>query len=359
MTDTTRPGHAAEERVKAFMAEFEAQWRIAAPAFEKRGTDRQSDPFKLWGELMAQTKQNHFTDSSGVNFSQSFSQPAEHGAEAEELVRSEVQGGVAYVLTRCTPPPTSFNEYTLHAQDADWKISSIATHYGEPTQPFVDRATIEDHLLTCSADAPFTEMPREEALLDEARNFTEREVRRDDGAEPTRTQVSRIGTLVTSTGALSVRDFGYENDDARPLTRTVAPGAYPVERVLGFGRNAAVRVRFSEMPPVSWHPAADPRGGHVIGVDTGTVCIVDYVAYAAMTRREKVAAYERFTEASRPAAAEIPLGGADVGLAFDSGYGDGGYPVYWGVDAQGSVAQLVVDFMILADQDDDGVLTHL
>ena len=31
------------------------------------------------------------------------------------------------------------------------------------------------------------------------------------------------------------------------------------------------------------------------GVYTGTVCIVDYVGYAAMTRWEKVAAYERFT----------------------------------------------------------------
>lgn len=30
----------------------------------------------------------------------------------------------------------------------------------------------------------------------------------------------------------------------------------------------------------------------------------------------------------------------------------------FGVDADGAVAQLVIDFMVLVDQDDDGVLTH-
>lgn len=85
---------------------------------------------------------------------------------------------------------------------------------------------------------------------------------------------------------------------------------------------------------------------------------MDFVAYAAMTRRVKAAAFQRFSAAERPAAIEVPLGGADVGIAVDSGYGDGGYPVYWGVDAEGRVAQLVVGFMVLAAQDDTGALTR-
>jgi hypothetical protein len=34
----------------------------------------------------------------------------------------------------------------------------------------------------------------------------------------------------------------------------------------------------------------------------------------------------------------------------DSGWGDGGYPVYWGIDASGKPAVLLVDFRLLADE---------
>ncbi|MEK8225916.1 hypothetical protein NKG05_07390 [Oerskovia sp. M15] len=93
-----------------------------------------------------------------------------------------------------------------------------------------------------------------------------------------------------------------------------------------FGRNTAVRVRFSEETPVAWHPASIPGSGHVVGVDAGCVVIADYVGYSSMTRREKAAAFERFTVTAPPATLELSLGGVDVGLAADSGYGDGSYP---------------------------------
>lgn len=32
-----------------------------------------------------------------------------------------------------------------------------------------------------------------------------------------------------------------------------------------------------------------------------------------------------------------------------SGYGDGAYPCYWGIDATGSLTSLVVDFLVLAE----------
>ncbi|MFT4233052.1 MAG: DUF6357 family protein [Leucobacter sp.] len=358
MTDDSAASNPAEERVQQFMAEFDAQWRIAAPVFEERDPDNPRAAFDLWGELMAQTTLNHFTESPATNLAQSFSSPAEYGPDAERFVRSEILGDTAYVLTRTTSPLERFHEYTLRAQGADWRIAAIADHSGDPVQPFVDRATVEERVSRCASDPPFAEMPVEQAQLDEARNFAEREVRRGSGGEVDRARVSRIGTLVTGTGVLSVVDFGYDNDDARPLARTVEPGAYPVDRVTAFDRNAAVRVRFSEEEPVSWHPASLPGSGHVIGVDAGCVCIVDYVAYAEMTPREKAAAFDRFTEAPRPAVLEFSLGGADAGIACDSGYGDGSYPVYWGLDARGRVAQLVVDFMVLVSEGDDGALVH-
>lgn len=348
--------HAAEERVQQFMVEFEAQWQTAAPVFERDD----DSAFELWGELMEQTMRNHFTESSDVHLAQSFSSPAKHGIEAERIVRSEMHGDIAYVLTQRTSSLKNFfYEYTVCAQGPDWKISAIATHFGDPTEPFVSRSTVDEYLLPCAADAPFAEMPEDEAQLDQTHNFTDREATDEEDGEITQAQVSGIGTLVTSTGVLSVLDFGYENGDARPLARTVAPGAYPVDRVTGFGRNAAVRVRFNEETPVSWHPASLAERDHVVGVDAGCVCIVDYVAYSTMTRRDKAAEFERFTAVSQPAVLEIPLGGNDVGLAVESGFGDGGYPAYWGVDAHGNTAQLVVDFMVLVAEDDDGVVTHL
>ena len=348
---------AAEDRVRQFMTEYEAQWRIASPVFEDR--ERRSDAFTLWGDLMAQTERNHFTQAAAVGLAQSFGSPPEYAPDSSTLVGSELQGERAYVLTRSTSFAHKHHEYTLELQGSEWRIAAITQHFGDPTQPFIDRAAVDERVEETSAEAPFTEMPSEQAQLDEIRNFTERDVVRARDGETTRAEVSAIGTLVTSTGVLSILDFGYDNDDARPLARSVPPGSYPVDRVTAFGRNAAVRVRFSDEVPVSWHPASLPGSGHVIGVDAGCACVVDYVSYSAMTRREKAAAYDRFTAAPRPAALEVPLGGGDSGLAFDSGYGDGSYPAYWGVDAQGRTAQLVIDFMLLVSQDDDGVLTHL
>lgn len=166
-------------------------------------------------------------------------------------------------------------------------------------------------------------------------------------------ELADAGTLVTTSGVVTVLDLGYDNDDARRLARTVPPGSYPVDRVIAAGRNAAVRVRFSETPPVQWRPADIPAGGHVFGVDAGSACIVDYVAYAAMTRREKADAFRRFIAAPRPSAITVPLRGADVGIAVESGRGDGSYPAYWGLDANGQDAQLVVDFMVMVTQDED------
>jgi hypothetical protein len=50
----------------------------------------------------------------------------------------------------------------------------------------------------------------------------------------------------------------------------------------------------------------------------------------------------------------VTLGDGDVGVAAESGHGDGSYPVYWGVDETGEI-----DFLVLAAEDADGALVHL
>ncbi|WP_433676981.1 DUF4241 domain-containing protein [Microbacterium gorillae] len=348
-----------EDRVQQFMVDYETQWHIAAPLFDSRDSAASRRPFEVWRELMEQTTRNHFTLTTTVNLAGVFGRPAEYGPQAEVFVRADVEGDTAYVITQMTSGLESLHEYALQREGQDWRIVSIADHYDEPTAPFVDQPTIEQNLTTTGPAAELRELPPEQRALDEVRNFAERDVVRPKDQQLARAEVSSLGTFVTSSGALAVIDFGYDNDDARPLARTVPPGAYPVERVTAFGRNAAVRIRFTDDQPVEWHPASLADSGHVVGVDAGCVCIVDYVGYASMSRRSKAAALTAFFAETRPCAMTFDLASGGIGVATDSGYGDGSYPVYWGVDSEGRIAQLVVDFMVLVNQDDDGVLTTL
>jgi len=350
----------AEKRVQGFLSDFDINWRRAAPAFEAEVPGSGSrDAFETWVALMEAVLEEHFTADTTESF-RSFSQPPEHGVAAERIVRTEVVGETAYVLTDCFATSLDmFHEFTLVREGAGWRIRSIAQHFGDPTQPSASPTAIQEALARTAADAPWDPMPDEQARLDENRNFTDREVTMPEEEETTEARVVEVGTLVTRSGALAVIDFGYDNDWAKPLARTVPPGSYPVDRVTGFGLNAALRVRFTDRVPVTWHPATRPDQGNVIGVDAGCVCIVDYPAYAQMTPRAKAAVYDDSLRAPHPVVLDVPLGADEVGIAADSGHGDGSYPVLWGVDADGVVAQLVVDFLVLVTEDDDEELITL
>ncbi|OZD43716.1 hypothetical protein CH252_24535 [Rhodococcus sp. 06-1477-1B] len=355
-----RGATAAEKRVQRFLIDYDAQWRSAAPAFESPDRSTRRDAFGMWRELVAPLVRDHVVgDRLGLD--SSFGTPPSYGAAVERVVRTEVDGDRAYVLTELTDSSTrQKHEYVLERVGWRWKIRAIEQHFDDPRTPFVQAAEAQDLAAGASPDAPLDVVPDEQRALDEARNFTDRSVVHARSGEASEARVSPAGTLVTHSGVLAVLDFGYDNDDARPLARRVPPGSYPVDRVTGFERNAALRVRFSERMPVTWHPADLPSGpGHFIGVDAGSVCVVDYPAYATMSRRAKAEAFTEYIHAASPSVQEVALGSSDVGVVAESGYGDGSYPVYWGLDETGAVAQLVVDFLVLVTAGDDGNLRHL
>jgi hypothetical protein len=310
--------------------------------------------------MLEPVKQRHFTDTSDYELGGSFSSKPDYASKAEEHIRSETDGDTTRALFGNQDSSLGeLHEYVVHAQDGDFKIFNIVVHYSDPALPFVAAATIAERQRDCASDADFIALPEDDGLLDENRNFTDREVRDPKDGEISQTQVTRVGELTTNSGVLSVCDFGWDNDVARPLARTVTPGTYPIDRVTAFGRNAAVRVRFSEKAPVSWRLAN--RVGEendMVGVDRGCICIVDFAAYSAMTPRDKNVAYEAFNEAPRPAVSQFPVGGSNVGFACDSGWGDGSYRVYWGLDTHDQITQLVVDFSVLVTRD-DGQYRHL
>ncbi|MFT8396504.1 hypothetical protein [Propionibacterium sp.] len=86
-------------------------------------------------------------------------------------------------------------------------------------------------------------------------------------------------------------------------------------------------------------------------------CTLDCTAHPTMPRPVRAEAHEQFTDSAMPSAREFPLAEGDRSVAVDSGYGDGGHPACWGVDAHGDIAQLVVDFMVLVSENDTNVLS--
>lgn len=263
--------------------------------------------------MMKQTKQHHFADTSTQDLGGSFSGKPEYGLNVEKYVRSEKHGDTVYVLYSVVGGFSGeFHEYTVLAQDGDFKILNVYVYYNDPARAFLDNVAIAERQRECSADSPLVAVHDDEALLDHSCNFVDREVRDQDG-ETSQVKVTHAGTLITSSGVLSVRDFGWGNDDVKPLTRTVPPGTYPIDRVTAFGRNAAVRVRFDDQSPVAWCRATTAgQSENTVGVDAGCVCIVDYGAYLTMTPRDKDFALESTLKAPRPAAVQFSLADSNL-----------------------------------------------
>lgn len=355
----TDPGdlslEAAEWRVRQFLAEYSQACDVMAPLFEERDLRM----FDRWRELMGQVTQNHFTGGRGSSFRSSYMVPASYGLEVEQIARSAFRGSKAYVWTEPRGDRGRRNKYTVEPDGETWKIATVGKAVPGGSSPSIAKAKVKELVLDTSPDAPLASLPDAQTPLDSQRIFEDRQVTHPRDGKSTFTVVSPMAALVTSSGVLSIGDYGDDNKDALPLARTVEPGTYPVERVVAFGRNAAVRVRFSDELVTSWFPASLPAGGHVIGVDAGCVYIADFVAYAAMTFPAKEKVYDKFLTLEEPAAGAFAMGKSNKGVALASGYGDGSYPAFWGLDAQGNTAQLVIDFMVLVEQAEDGTLTHL
>ena len=170
-----------------------------------------------------------------------------------------------------------------------------------------------------------------------------------------------------------------------PFAYAVEPGQYPVTLSVAKGstpamgdRYAAARIKFSENRPVKWllalrgneNPAGLTRDGEYFGfqVDASFGCFVDEQGrepYLRLCRlleqhgRDLMAdffspqlkeSYAKFPRNQREEGdwfnALIP-GDDQINLAvFQTGFGEGVYPCYWGLDEEGEAAQLVADFFV-------------
>jgi hypothetical protein len=176
-----------------------------------------------------------------------------------------------------------------------------------------------------------------------------------------------LGDLVLPTGQIVASDPFIADD--LPFTRGVAPGRYPVlvnvARINTDCRVAYAILRFSGERPVRWemalYPEHDPatRGEDEFsgyGVDSGAGCFIDAGAVRILVERSTMDNGDNQDLGDLMAKTYVdtwswanyvldPDTGANV-IAFSSGWGDGVYPSFWGLDKTGAPVCLVTDFRV-------------
>ncbi|MCW3090149.1 MAG: hypothetical protein JWP81_1218 [Ferruginibacter sp.] len=189
-----------------------------------------------------------------------------------------------------------------------------------------------------------------------------------------------LGSLNLGTGKIIACDpLVYFNDEP-PFTRTVEPGIYPVIACIAKTENsgdryAVVKLEFSKERPAKWEMAVVAQQDVTeltdddffgFGVDAGLGSFCDEETQKLYSRF-----HDEFYEKNPDAniytdffAAEFKKNAVeadDIGnwvnfylpnnpnfniIMFHSGYGDGLYPCYWGMNGEGKICSLIVDFQV-------------
>jgi hypothetical protein len=183
--------------------------------------------------------------------------------------------------------------------------------------------------------------------------------------------VTPIGELVLPTGEIIACDPLTTGTDWPALSRKVKPGQYPVSLLEAQGRVAAAVLRFRPGTPVRWELATLPgqdvstlKGEEAFGypVDAGLGSFMDKTAMALMSaEQDKLKADQNYYDDVLAAqfapnqdrfVMHHPVAGNPLNIAmFWSGWGDGIYPSFWGLDAAGEPLLLLTDFDVLENAD--------
>ena len=177
-------------------------------------------------------------------------------------------------------------------------------------------------------------------------------------------ELKPAGMLRMPTGRLVATDPSWlhagPSPDIGPFTATVAPGAYPVTLALLRGpdlRVAAARLTVRDEPVAGWEMALRPgqdtstlRPGYFfgVGVDAAVIALFDAAALEAARSLENAGPGAFHVEgADRPLEYPSLAPGANA-IAFNTGWGDGDYPVWIGRTGDGAIGCFIVDMLMLA-----------
>lgn len=189
-----------------------------------------------------------------------------------------------------------------------------------------------------------------------------------------------VGNLVLTSGQIVANDplVLYQTD---PFSRAVQPGKYPVwvctvrlqhENGSKDQRVAYAWIQFKAGAAAKWEMAVWPdtdvsilkeKEYYGYGVDAGIGGFMDAQTAQLIKAKTKGLAFQdaekvygeplmdilNMSSNGRYSAGEYvvdPTSGANV-VAFSSGWGDGEYPSYWGLDEAGEIVCLLTDFCLL------------
>jgi hypothetical protein len=165
-----------------------------------------------------------------------------------------------------------------------------------------------------------------------------------------------VGEVSLPSGTIAVGEYLFEDD---VMDIEVAPGAYPAHATLAryedLDGNSGEEVALASLvlsaaPTVRWQEA------HVVAVDGGTTTFTSAEARSWLeglmagdedgwwSVEDRI--FESMTAHDYLATEWTVADGLNL-VRFSSGYGDGGYPVYIGFDADGRPTRVVVDFYVL------------
>lgn len=340
------------DTARAHVENYLRAWHAAWSAERALHGDSGSVDFARWGAAINAVDDAFFVDGVRSGSSGSFGTPPTHDPATAKVEDVVVDGDRATVFVAASGPFSHHHEFDLMRDGDGWRIAAQFAFLRGRDELAVKPAEATAAFAAATLEAPMGDVAKNVVVNGDALFRAGRTLTRQD--RETTTAVERVGVLRLRSGVIDVRDLGYDIYDFAVIARRVPPGDYPVDIVTAFGRVAAVRVVFRDVPCAGFRTAECTAGGHVVGVDAGNVAIVDAEALAKTRARRKSRLFDELFARSDPHAAMLPLVDKDEGVIVSSGFGDGGYPVYFGVDDAGAPVCLIVDFLVVAEWQGNG-----
>lgn len=170
--------------------------------------------------------------------------------------------------------------------------------------------------------------------------------------------ITTVGQLELPTGEIIACDPLITGLERPAFGRKVRPGRYQVTLLEAQGRVAAAVLRFGAGLPARWELATFARDRpsayeFEFIVDDAVASFMDKSVLTVMTDPEELDDYLADVACSLDRfGMDYPIDGSPLNVAmFDTGFGDGAYRSFWGLDAAGEPLLLMTDFEVLENAD--------